>query len=338
MTRLTLSAALLTVLFGVLIAAAPASSPNFPARIDLPPPVPPNTVNFAPEGIATGRGHTFYMGSTATGEVLVGDYRTGEVPTTLVPASPAAPDPGHRSIYGVFVDNKNRLWAAGGATGKAYVFDASTGVELAEYQLELPTPGIINDVVVTNTAAYFTKTSPATATTFPLFKVPLGAGGALPDPTAPSSVQTLTLTPGFPGSNGIDVLPDGNLIVVSITNGNLYKVDPNTGAATQIVVDGTLLSGDGLILDGNTLYYVENRAANNAVQPGDIVVVRLSTPDYATGHIVMHINSPTDPLSGPATADQFGHLIYVVRRNVPTVPVTPRLNWLTQIVKPTGSD
>jgi hypothetical protein len=135
------------------------------------------------------------------------------------------------------------------------------------------------------------------------------------------------------------MLSDGNLIVVSMSQGTLYQVDPNTGAATPIVVDGTLLSGDGLVLNGNTLYYVENRAANNAIQPGDLVVVQLS-PDFTTGHVVMHLNSPDDPLSSPATADQFGHYIYVVRRNAPTVPATPRVNWLTQIVKPhlEGSD
>ena len=329
MTRLTWSAALLAALAGVLISAAPAKSPNFPARIDLP--VSPTGVgnrNFSAEGIATGRGHTFYLGNTSTdltniysGSVLVGDYRTGTT-SVLVPGGLG------RSILGVFVDNHNRVWGAGGGTGKAYVFDGSTGEPLAEYELTTATPRLINDVVVTDTAAYFTNTLGAQV----VFKVPLGPGGELP-PANPSPVQTLTLSPGFPGSNGIDVLPDGNLIVVSITNGNLYKVDPNTGAATQIVVDGTLLSGDGLILNGGTLYYVENRAANNATQPGDIVVVQLSS-DFTTGHIVMHLNSPDDPLSGPATADQFGHYIYVVRRNVPTVPPTDRVNWLTQIVKP----
>jgi hypothetical protein len=81
------------------------------------------------------------------------------------------------------------------------------------------------------------------------------------------------------------------------------------------------------------LYYVENRPANDPTQPGDLVLLQLS-PDFTTAHIVMHFNSPDDPLSGPATADRFGHYIYVVRRNVPTVPPTDRVNWVTQVVKP----
>src|SRR5262245_7325023 len=115
MTRVTWtwSLALLAVLAGVLISAAPAKSPNFPARIDLP--VSPTGVgnrNFAAEGIATGRGHTFYMGNNSTdvtniysGSILVGDYRTGRT-SVLVPGGLG------RVTVGVFADEHNRVWAA----------------------------------------------------------------------------------------------------------------------------------------------------------------------------------------------------------------------------------
>src|SRR5207237_9330136 len=140
------------------------------------------------------------------------------------------PDPGHRSGFGVFADRRNRLWGAGGSTGQAYVWDATTGVPLATYQLTTGA-NLINDLVVTDTAAYFTNTNGAQV----VFKVPLGPNGALPA-ASPSTVQTLTLNPGFPSGNGIDVLPDGNLIVVSMAQGTLYKVDPNTGSATPIAL------------------------------------------------------------------------------------------------------
>ena len=41
-----------------------------------------------------------------------------------------------RSAIGIKVDHRrNRLFVAGGATGKAFVYDARTGEDLASYQL-----------------------------------------------------------------------------------------------------------------------------------------------------------------------------------------------------------
>ncbi len=106
------------VAFGALPAAG---GPTFPERIDLPP-------GFAPEGIAIGRGHTFFVGSIPTGAIYRGDLRTGEG-AILVPAAAS------RQAIGVEVDTKNRLFVAGGPTGRAFVYDAGSGALLAEYVL-----------------------------------------------------------------------------------------------------------------------------------------------------------------------------------------------------------
>jgi hypothetical protein len=105
--------------------------------------------------------------------------------------------------------------------------------------------------------------------------------------------------------------------VVSITLSKFYTVDPATGATSEIVLDAPVLRGDGLILQGRTLYAAENlpSAAVPGV-PGAVAEIELS-PDLTTGHVVGRLNNADDPLVNPATMDRFGKLIYVVRRDAP---------------------
>jgi hypothetical protein len=75
------------------------------------------------------------------------------------------------------------LFVAGGSTGRGYVYDAGTGESLAEFSFATGST-FVNDVVVTDNAAWFTDSfNPA------LYKVPLQAG--LPDP---GDVETVPLT------------------------------------------------------------------------------------------------------------------------------------------------
>ena len=75
-------------------------------------------------------------------------------------------------------NRRNRLFVAGGATGKAFVYDAATGADLASYQLAPAGTAVtfVNDVVVTSKAAYFTDSRNQQ-----LYVLPLGRHGALPD-------------------------------------------------------------------------------------------------------------------------------------------------------------
>src|SRR6266700_2015175 len=102
MARFARIGALLSVLAGVLLltAASPADTTSYPSRIDFPAPtVDPTTgavtTNFSPEGMAIS-GNTFYAGSTATGEIIKGDLRTGTYQRNWVPASPPQPSDLHR--------------------------------------------------------------------------------------------------------------------------------------------------------------------------------------------------------------------------------------------------
>ena len=109
-----------------LTATVAAGAPSFPASIQLPP-------AFQPEGIAI-RGTTFYVGSIPTGAVRRGNLRTG-VTQPLVPA--AEPNTGKAAI-GIAVDNRNRLFVAGGTTGPALLHYAGTGARIATYQITTP--------------------------------------------------------------------------------------------------------------------------------------------------------------------------------------------------------
>jgi sugar lactone lactonase YvrE len=230
-----------------IVVAAPAAARPFPSLIQLP-------VGWQPEGIATGKGHTVYVGSLATGSIWRGDLRTGiGAPAVTPPAGEG------RVAVGIKVDNRNRIFVAGGATGKAWVYDARTGATLASYTLAPTEPRFINDVVVTRGAAWFTNSSAAV-----LYRVPIGPGGQL---GGQADVKTVPLTGDYTQGdgfnvNGIDATPNGTtLIIVQSNLGRLYKVDPSTGVADLIELGGLasgVPSGDGILLHGKTLYVVEN--------------------------------------------------------------------------------
>jgi len=294
MLRFVWITAALSLTAAALVSATPAASPNFPTRIDFP-------AGWRAEGIATGRGNTFYAGNTLDGSIYAGDYRTGNG-SVLVPGVTGG------SAFGVFADKRHRLFVAGGGTCHAKVYDADTGALLADYALTTP-PCFINDVTVTHGGAYFTNTAGAPV----LFKIPIAPNGKLG-----ATSQTLTLTPAVAGGNGIEATPDGKtLVMVSITLSKFFTVDATTGTTKEIVLDAPVLRGDGLILQGRTLYAAENlpSAAVPGV-PGAVAEIELS-PDFTTGHVVGRLNNPADPLVNPATIDRFGRFIYVVRRDAP---------------------
>ena len=180
-----------------------AAAPSYPATIALP-------RGFQPEGIAI-RANTFYVGSIPTGSIYRGNLRTGTGSVFIQRSG--------RAATGVAVDNRNRLFVSGASTGKAFVYNAGTGADIAEYTLA---PGFINDVVVTRTGAYFTNSNRAE-----LYRVPIGTGGRLG-----STVQTIALQPPYAQGagfnvNGIDATPNGRwLVIVQSNTGKLFRVEP----------------------------------------------------------------------------------------------------------------
>lgn len=282
---------LLIALSVAMIAAAPLQA--FPDVISLPD-------GFRPEGIAVGRGTTFYVGSIGTGAVYRGDLRTGEG-EILVPAQDG------RAAIGLKYDERTGLlFVAGGPTGYAYVYDGETGENFAAIQLTTD-PSFINDVVVTRDAAYFTNSFQPV-----IYRVPLDD---LSSSTMAEEIQLggdYVFTPGAFNANGIAATPNGKtLIIVNSTEGALYTVDPDTGESTRIDLNGgSVQFGDGILLQGKTLYVVRN-------QLNQIAVVELNS-DLTEGTIVETIASSSFDV--PTTIARFGHSLYAVNARFSTPP------------------
>jgi sugar lactone lactonase YvrE len=278
-----------------------AATPGNGSRKAFPDLIPlPN--GFRPEGIVAGRGTEFFVGSLADGSVYRGDLRTGEG-AVLVEGTEG------RVAVGLSYDRRSDLlFVAGNGTGQAFVYDAENGEDAAVYDLTAP-GSFVNDVVVTRSAAYFTDSFRSF-----LYRVPLGPGGRLPDQSAVEEIELggdFTPVSGF-NTNGIDAPPDGDyLIIVNSSTGLLYRVDPETGVATEIGLGGdTVTSGDGILLDGRTLYVVQN-------QLNQIAVVEL-VPGATAGEVVDVITD--DDFDVPTTVAEFGNALYAVNARFGTPP------------------
>jgi sugar lactone lactonase YvrE len=123
--------------------------------------------------------------------------------------------------------------------------------------------------------------------------------------------EDFEVVPGF-NANGIDATPNGeSLVVVNSTTGLLYRVDPTSGEATEIDLGGdTVTAGDGILLDGKTLYVVRN-------QLNQIAVVDLA-PDLSSGELVDSIADPDFDV--PTTVAEFGNSLYAVNARFGTDP------------------
>ena len=267
---------------GLLIAAlaAPAGARPFPDQIPLP-------NGFQPEGIATGRGHTAYVGSLADGDIRALNLRTGAGRT--ISEGDGTP------AVGLKVDHRGRIWVAGGPDGDAKVVDSRSGAVLATYELTTA-PSFVNDVVLSDGAAWFTDSQRAV-----LYRVPAGKHltGAPTEVPLGGDWQQVA---GF-NANGITTTPDrAALLVVQSATGFLFRVDPATGDATRVDLgDELLTAGDGLLTQGRTLYAVQN-------QLNQVAVLRLNRAG-TTGQLVDTLTSPAFDV--PTTVARFGRALYL---------------------------
>jgi sugar lactone lactonase YvrE len=258
----------IAVLLCAALAAAAQARPHHPDQIALP-------NGFQPEGIAID-GRDVFVGSIPTGAIWAGDLKKGRG-DILVPGRPG------RAAIGLKVDDRDRLFVSGGPTGKAFVYSARDGRDLAEYTLT-PAPTFINDVTLTHKAAYFTDSQRQQ-----LYVLDFGRHGRLP-----SAARTLPLTgdlqydtdPNTFELNGIAASEDGRrLISVQSGQGKLFLIDPRSGDTEEIDLGGASVpNGDGLLLKGRTLFVVQNRL-------NQIAVIRLDR-GYDDGRVVATITDP----------------------------------------------
>ena len=230
----------LLVLALVAAMAAPATASRRPEVIVLPGAT-------SAEGIAAGRGATFYAGDLFAGDIFRGNIHRGTA--ELFIDAPAG-----RQAVGMAADLRHDLlFVAGGFTGQGYVYDLGTGATVASYQFATPPTTVINDVAVTRGGAWFTDSLQAQ-----LYFVPVSRAGV------PGPFRTLALsgpaadTSGAFNLNGIQATANGKtLIVAHSANGQLYTVDPTTGSSATIA-GVSVPEVDGIVLAGRRLWAVQN--------------------------------------------------------------------------------
>jgi sugar lactone lactonase YvrE len=236
---------------------------------------------FFPEGVAARDDGTLYVGSLATGEIVM-------VPPGMDKPQPFIP-PGALGMVGILVDNTaGVLWACAVdltlmAPGALLAFDATTGQEMANIPYDI---GFCNDMTLDEAGNLYVADSFAGQISR------LAPGG---NTLEAWSNDPLFVTPqGEFGLNGLAFDTDA-IYVVKTNEGALFRVpiegDGSAGPAEQIgLIDGQLVGPDGVkTLDAGRLLIVDNYG-------GAVVQVSVNGNE---GSVMTLLNY----LDGPTTAD-----------------------------------
>ncbi|MCD6059052.1 MAG: hypothetical protein K0Q89_2582 [Thermomicrobiales bacterium] len=131
----------------------------------------------------------------------------------------------------------------------------------------------------------------------------------------PAPVPTTDALEVFVDFTTTGATPDGQYLLLAQTNtGALYRVDAATGETIQVDLGaGSLPGGDGLELDGETLY---------VVREGQITSVTLG-PDYASGRVGASFSDPS--FATPTTIARFDGCLLVVNSQFAALPGQPQL-------------
>jgi len=249
------------------------------------------------EGIARGRGATFYAGELFTGDIFRGNVRLGTARKFI-----DAPE-GRNALGMVFDRRHNLLFVAGGATGQGYIYDTRSRKTVASYQFGVAGASLINDVTLTERGAWFTDSAKPQ-----LYFVPLSKKGK-PGTTFKAlqlSGPAAELTGQF-NLNGIRAAHHGRILIVAHTaKAALYTVNPKTGASAPIA-GISVPNVDGLELAGRKLWAVQN--ANQ------ITRIRLNK-QLTAGTVTKVITS--ENFVTPTTAAKFGNTLAVVQAKFST--------------------
>ena len=294
------------LLAGTLAACAPETAPAEVTSYTL-----PGSTVF-PEGVAYRAGsQNFYVGSTTDGTIFKGTLGKKDTEVLLPPAAERP------SAIGMKVDEAGRLYVAGGASGKAFVYDTATKALLKVSDTPaVPAGGtFINDVALTSDAAYFTDSVRPV-----LFRMTRGAAGVSEaTPWLDFTGTALNYQTGF-NLNGVAASTDGKyLIVVQSNTGKLFRITVADKTVTEIDLGGgTVKSGDGILLSGQTLYVVRNSAT--------LIVPVTMSADFSSGTLGTPFTDAS--LRFPTTIAQNGNRLLVVNSQFDkrgTPGVTPEL-------------
>lgn len=296
------------------MAAAPAAArraPRAPETIPLPD-------GIRPEGITSGPGTRYYVGSLADGRIVAGDLLDGSQ-SVLLPGATG------RRVRGLLHDHRSGLvWAAGdvGVTeGHVWAVDGATGAVV----LDVVVAGAVflNDLVVTEDTVWVTDSQVDRLTALPVAADGTPAGT---DPVfVPLTGDWPTGTGGF-AANGIRALPDGMLLLDHSTAGGLWAVDAGTGDTTAVPVTGGpgITGGDGLELDGATVYVVRGSGQH------EVSVLRLEAG--AGGWVARWRGRAEDEtLDVPSTATLAGGWLWAVNARFGVADPGSAPYWVTRL-------
>ncbi|MDV6375502.1 superoxide dismutase family protein [Deinococcus arenicola] len=261
-----------------------------------------------PEGVAyDARKGVIYTGSAANGNIYAVNANTGA--TILFSKGGAV---GRSTALGLKVDSLGRVWVAGGATGAVSILSPD-GAPVATLMTP-PSPNpYLNDLTPTPDGSVY-----VTDSTRPV----IWRVRDMPNPSKMTVEPWLDLGgtpinygPGI-NLNGIVASPDGRyLLTVQLNTGELWRIDTGIKAIKKVM--GGLTNGDGLLLDGQTLYVSRNA-------DGMISKVNLSA-DYGSGTLVRE-----EPLAGlrfPTTLVKVGSDVVVAQGQLDKlkggIPETP---------------
>lgn len=253
-----------------------------------------------PEGVAHDAGSgVLYTASAEDGTVVRIDASTGDA-TVLAAAGTLMPagDETFPGPLGMEIEDNERLWVAGGRTGRMWVVSAADGVVLKDATVPTAGKSLINDVAVVDGSGYFTDTF------VPVLWRMTADDDEIGNPEEWLDLEGTAIEYGEGANlNGITATPDGaTLIVVQMGKGLLFKIDRESREVTAIDTAGADLSGaDGLVLEGDILYVVRQTA-------NEIATVRLDE-DMTAGTVISRY---TEGLAWPATAARVGDDLVVV--------------------------
>lgn len=286
---------------------------------------------FESEGIERGKDDEFFLGGTTwsgdltnSGAIYKGSFCTGEGSILVEPTG--------KPLAGLSYDARtDYIYAATGDPGvfagnftnhAILAYDATTGELVRE--IIIGDDILINDVLVTSDGVYGTDSiNPA------LYKIPLGPDGQPADSWEKIEMDGFIMDDSGVGFNANGLVGDFDgdaLVVVNINTGVLYKVSVESGAADPITVRGDetlFVDGDGMYMEGRTLYIMQNFAEK-------IAVVELSD-DLSEGTFIKNLVSSSFAI--PTTITGFGDHIYAI--NTRFCELTPFCGLEPELIDPT---
>jgi Cu-Zn family superoxide dismutase len=218
-----------------------------------------------------------FVSSTTDGTI----FRGRSSDETLAPFLAGGTD-GRTTAIGLEVDTDGHLFVAGGPTGVVFVYDELTGALLAKLSGG-SSPTFINDIAVDRNGVGYATDSQSPV----IYRiVPNGSGGYTLERWLELSGTPIVYTAGF-NLNGIVVSSnDKYLFTVQTNTGKIFRIDIATKAIVQVDVGGAVFpNGDGLWLQGNSLYVLQNQQ--------EIVNEILMQQNQASGALVSQTTDPS---------------------------------------------